>query len=314
MLLNGDLLRYSTLMMSEIPFLLFSTLALYGFTRINSSKILAKDPFFYLFFASLVGSFYIRTAGLALLAGVALSLLLLKNWKLLSGVLAGYALLVAPWVIRGKISGGDTYISQLLQINPYKPELGRVGAGKIIARFRGNAERYVAREIPNGIFNIHAEKIEPAGWLIGIAIAPVIIYGLFRLGNHRGLIAGYLAGALGILLLWPESWFGIRFLLPIVPLLLFCLLNGLYQLLCLAVSKTAIKRRPSPLFLILLVFLLFPHLKHVHALAEFGRYPESYQNYLEIARWVNENTAGDSVVCCRKPFMFYLYANRYVTT
>ena len=201
-----------------------------------------------------------------------------------------------------------------MQINPYKPELGRAGAGEILARFLGNAERYIAREIPNGIFNIHAEKIEPAGWLIGIAIAPVIIYGLFRLGNHRGLIAGYLAGTLEILLLWPESWFGIRFLLPIVPLLLFCLLNGLYQLLCLAVSKTAIKRRPSPLFLILLVFLLFPHLKHVHALAEFGRYPESWQNYLEIARWVNENTAGDSVVCCRKPFMFYLYANRYVTT
>jgi len=313
-LLNGHLLRYSTLMMSEVPFLFFSTLALYAFVKIKPSGNLARDPFFYLFLAALICSFYIRTAGLALLAGVALALVLGKKWKFLTVVLTSYSILILPWILREKTSPGNTYIDQLLQVNPYRPELGQVGLSDILARIFTNAQRYIVREIPNGFFNFATGDLGVIEWLVGIVITLAIVGGLFKLEQHRYAIATYLAAALGILLVWPESWFGVRFLLPIVPLLLFCLLNGTYHLLCLPLARTAIKRKPSPLFLLLFAFLSLPHLQHVHALAKYGRYPDSWQNYFDIARWVKHNTAAHSIVCCRKPFMFYLFSDRFVTT
>ena len=315
-LLNGHLLRYATVMMSEIPFLLFSTLALYFFARITPAKDSLKNPYFYLFSVSLIFSFYVRTAGIALLGGALLYFLLDRNWKSLLTVATGYGLFVLPWIFRERALGGESYLNVVLQINPYEPEAGQAGIGDILGRLLSNAKRYTAEEIPNGFLNfIDAERqLGWADWLAGVVILLVIGYGIFRLKSHRSLMTGYLAGAFGILLLWPESWFGIRFLLPILPLLLFCFLHGLYDLLCRGWARLPVKRRPSPLFFLAFALISFPHLEHVHAIGTRGRYPKSWQNYVEVARWVKHNTEKDAIVCCRKPLMFYLWADRYATS
>ena len=82
-LLNGHLLRYATLMMSEIPFLLFSTLALCLAARLRIDDRPLANPLFLVLLLGLVGSFYVRTAGVALLGGVVLQLGWRRNWRLL---------------------------------------------------------------------------------------------------------------------------------------------------------------------------------------------------------------------------------------
>jgi hypothetical protein len=43
-------------------------------------------------------------------------------------------------------------------------------------------------------------------------------------------------------------------------------------------------------------------------------YYNNYKNYFELAKWIKDNTKKDAVVCVRKEGLFYLKANRYVTT
>ena len=42
-------------------------------------------------------------------------------------------------------------------------------------------------------------------------------------------------------------------------------------------------------------------------------YPQSYQNYFELAKWINRNAPANSVTCCRKGNLFYLFSKKYVT-
>ena len=73
-------------MMSEIPFLFFSCLTLWVFLQINEeTERKIQLLYFGFFIVLLASSFYIRTAGLSLVAGICLFLLLERNWKLLGG-------------------------------------------------------------------------------------------------------------------------------------------------------------------------------------------------------------------------------------
>ena len=65
-MLNSHLLRYSTIMMTEIPFLFFSTITILSITKINYNKPIQKDIYLYIVIALLTISFYIRTSGIAL--------------------------------------------------------------------------------------------------------------------------------------------------------------------------------------------------------------------------------------------------------
>ncbi|MEY4925976.1 MAG: hypothetical protein RI894_412, partial [Bacteroidota bacterium] len=120
-LFNYHIMEFSTIMMSEVPFLFFSALTLVVFLQIDLEKWFFKQPYFYAFIALLAASFYIRTAGLSLVAGICLFLLLQKNWKYLLSTVFGFVLLVLPWQLRSRALGGNSYVKQLLMINPYKP-------------------------------------------------------------------------------------------------------------------------------------------------------------------------------------------------
>ena len=98
-LANGHLLRTSTTIMSETPFLLFTTLTLVFFTRVDTSsdlKNILRNRYTYLFLACFAYAFYLRSAGIALWGGIGLFLLLRKNWRLLFVAASGYAVCLAP--------------------------------------------------------------------------------------------------------------------------------------------------------------------------------------------------------------------------
>ena len=45
-----------------------------------------------------------------------------------------------------------------------------------------------------------------------------------------------------------------------------------------------------------------------------SKYTKGFNDYLETARGCSQNLTGKQVISCRKPVLFYLYANHYVTT
>lgn len=99
-----------------------------------------------------------------------------------------------------------------------------------------------------------------------------------------------------------------------VPLLLFFFVQGLYSLLQLMAGKYCKTTNVRPAAFCITLFILsffcnFPSLQERHNWAT-GPYPTGWHNYFQIAKWVKNNTPKSTLVCCRKPSLFYMYAER----
>lgn len=367
-LFNYHLLEYSTIMYSEIPFVLVATITLLLFIYIDFEKPIWKNWKFFLFILTMVLAFYIRTLGVSLVISFTLILLFQKRWKYAGVLVFGFILLIAPWQIRSHKMGGNSYVNQLLMKNPYRPELGPMTLKDWPERFTMNVKRYLALEITSGILpfetidykqtvaQLQTEvPVDPAApadttkkepvkvltleekqqsaasrgmpgakveitvydFLLTFVLFLLMAIGLFRLKDHRVLIGLYIAGTFSILFLWPEAWFGIRFMLPLVPILIFLSLNGLVQIPEMVAEKM---KWANPWLLVLIIpFFTFFVLKNKleKRVVELenrakGVYVNQFKNYFDVATWASKNLPKDAVVATRKGQLFYLYANRYV--
>ncbi|UCH11100.1 MAG: phospholipid carrier-dependent glycosyltransferase [Fidelibacterota bacterium] len=313
-LLNTHFLRSATIMMSEIPFFFFSMLAFYLFTSIKLEENPIRNPVFYAFLFCLSLTYYIRTAGIAIFGGILLYLLLKKQWRFLACTFSGYVLLAVPWIIRGRSLGGNAYLLQLVQVNPYRPELGTLSISSLVIRIFNNISRYITKEIPNGLFPfipINYQQMSFPGWILGLVILALIGYGVYRLApQYRLLVLGYLVGTFSILLLWPDVWFGVRFLLPAIPFLLLGLIVGLENLIRLGMNRLNVSWRFSSLVFLVLLIFYYPAINGLRIQAR-APYPRNWQNYFHAAIWLGKNSSPDVVVSCRKPGMFYFFSNRH---
>jgi len=230
--------------MSELSFILFSFLCLIFIQKADFEHSIFKKPYIYLILVSLVCTYYIRSTGLALFGGVLLFLVIKKHWKAAAFIFTGFIILAIPWILRGQKLGGSAYLKPLVMINPYRAELGNANLADYFNRFFSNISRYISREIPTStlpFINVnYREEIQFMEWLIGFVILGFIVFGLYKLGKKSLIIICYLVGTFGILLLWPEVWTGVRFVLPVVPLLLFAAIYGAYEVVLYVLLRSKI--------------------------------------------------------------------------
>lgn len=299
-------------MMSEIPFLFFSVLTLLTFTKIKNDESPIRQIQFYIFILCLGITYHIKTLGIALLAGFIFYLLILRNWKLLTSILTGFIILSLPWGVREYLVGGGSYINQFLMVNPYRPELGQASLSDFLIRFVSNVQQYIAVEIPFTLFPFLESIIIPysvVSWALGVTVCFIIIFGISQLKNYSLLIGSYFLGYLGIILLWPDIWTDVRFLVPILPLLIICFLVGTYHLGFLALKQINYTRLLHPFYLLIFVIYFIPSLEKFHHKSQ-APYPANWANYIKMAEWVKENTHPQSVISCRKPAIFNLFSER----
>ncbi|MEY4928259.1 MAG: hypothetical protein RI894_2697, partial [Bacteroidota bacterium] len=130
-------------------------------------------------------------------------------------------------------------------------------------------------------------------------------------------------------------WFGVRFVLPLLPFLLFFFTNGLVEMLKIGLEKMNIGGANTSVFLplVLVLFLpkwfpeqkgialddkgasyetFLPSIQRLHEAAA-EEYEPKYKNYFACGDWIKANTPEKSVICCRKPGLMYITADRYVT-
>ncbi|MEM7108412.1 MAG: hypothetical protein AAF519_09315 [Bacteroidota bacterium] len=311
--LNAHILWYSSLIMSEIPFLCFSIMALFFFTKTDQSKLDLKDKYVWLTLLALIAAYYVRSLGVALIGGIVLALLMKKNWKSIAVYTGVFAIAIAPWFIRGSNLGGSSYIRQLKMVNPYQPALGQADFGDFVDRFFENFSRYVTKELPDAIFPAfepgYGQKATGGEWFAGLLVLGIMIFGLLKLKDHRWLITGYLLATLAILMLWPQVWIGVRFVVSVVPLFILLLINGLHHGITLVAKKANRKIIAAALMGLFLLFQFSP-ISDIHDQAK-ERYSPGWKNYFEIAKWLDQNVKGETVVACGKPSLFHLYANKY---
>jgi len=314
--INSHLLRSSTITMSETPFLFISLLAIFSFIKATDDPRNIKSPWLYLSIVSIVICYHTKTTAIALIGGAAVYLLFAKDWKRLAVLVLGFGLLCMPWYLRNKnlkdFDGKpikDSHMGQLMQINPYKPELGNLTTSTFIERIEHNFVRYISVDIPSGVLSLedNFEKAPLSFWMLGITIIALVLWGIFKLKDFRLLFLGYISGTLAVLLIWPDIWGGIRFILPLIPIAIFLALYGVKELIALAIGEKNTTYVPYA-FLV----LGFLYTKPISALEEQANQamPPNYTNYFEIAKWAKANTPPDAIFSARKPDMFMYYADR----
>jgi len=313
---NVQLLSFSTVMMSEIPFLFFSILALFFLLRSNQ-KFNRKDYNFWIFLLTLVFVYHIRTMGITILGATICFFIYSRRWKHLGITLIGFLLLSLPWYLRTESLGGGDYVRNLLLRNQFRPELGNMAFEDWLPRIGRNIERYLTKEIPVTIFPRQIDySFSPtiSDWILGISIIIIVSFGIFHIKKWRVLIGAYLVGTFSILLCWPEIWFGPRFIIPLIPLFIL----GITQTTVVIgnlITQQFFKNRKflNPIIItylpLVLVLFSFSGINLLHI--EGGNdYPVNQKRYIEMAKWIDSNSPEDAIIACIKPSIFYLYSNR----
>lgn len=323
-LLNYHMLHYSNIMMSEMSFIFFSLISIWLMIKMDFEKPLSKNWMFLLLIITVTITYYIRSTGIALLGTLGLILLLKKQWKYLTALVSGFIVFVLPWFIRNGSMNGNSYVNQLIQKNPYRPEMGTMQFGDWFVRIGENVQRYLAREIPSGILDFvsvekYGDPIKSGEYIIGVIALALIIFGFTRFKRHRNIVLFYVLATFVILLVWPSVWFGVRFLIPLIPLLTFALFYGLIELIWILSSRVFNYKNRSVVYLVTVVLCLFSIKSYsasaIQSLKDRARgiYVKKYRNYFEMAKWIDANAPDTSVTCCRKGTLFYLYSHKYVT-
>ena len=302
-LVSPLLLDYSHQVMSEIPFLLFSLIALLLLHRAHESNTLLTLAFAII---AIIAAYYIRSAGIILIATGIIFFALHKKWKETGLIAAGSFLLALPWQIRNASLGGNDYIKLLLRINPYRPEEGALTFTTLIERIIANLEIYGIHIIPH----IFLPSFIEANYFVGIFFSGLTLYALIAGLIKRHLLIVYLTCYLGLYILWPQVWSDTRFLIPAIPILFYAILTSmdeLLQLLARALKKTASRTGVVLFFL----FILGSNIFATHALSQrIGQLPPNWNNYFAAAEWIKNNTDPHIKIACRKPYLMNAIANR----
>ena len=315
-LFNYYLLQYSTWMMSEIPFIFFTSLALWMLATVDLKANPLKQYRFYLMLISMLIAHHVRSQGIALFGGVFLFLLVQRNWKYLLAVSTAYIGLIIPWMIRNSKLHASPYQKALTYKNYYDTSQGKMsGIGDWLDRFGANFERYMSYEIPSAMFG-YQPTYKDGSMITGFILLAIIGFGIYKSKKLAIAVAGYILATFAILMIWPPVWTGVRFMLPIVPLLIFYFFYAIYELISwllikMSVNEKIIKQYIAYAFIVF-ALIYTPKLKILHKEAGKPLNPLFY-TYFELAKWTKNNLPDDAVIMCRKPILFHLFSNHYVS-
>jgi len=311
------LLEYSHWILSEIPYLFFSLLAIYLFDRFS---VLKRNNyiFFILMAISVAFVYFVRTIGMSLVLACLIYLLYKKRWKELIILVVIVGVFIIPWQIRNSKVGGQTggYFQQFFAKNPYDPELGNITFSEYLSRVLANFKLYTFYVVPQILFPAITSIVLLN--ILGFVCLALLVTGFVVIIKRKtfGTWELYLLFFMGITLSWPQVWSGDRFLIPIIPFLLYYIISGLKHF-----SAWLKFKNLTPLIVILMVILALAdsikkiptNLSNLSAYLKgdkYAGYSIDWQQYFETLTWLKENTPKVAIVVSRKPNFTYLLGQR----
>ena len=213
---NLVILDYADQVMSEIPYLTFSLLALLLLEQALAAERAGRAGLGWWLgvFFSLLAAYYIRTIALSLLVAV-LGYLLAKGKVRRAAFLGGGAFLaMALWALRNRGGVGGGYFYQLIYVNPYRHDYGLLTFKEILERMALNAQHYFYYRIPAGFYPEWGFAV--SAFVISLSVAGAVL--CVKRKRHLALLL-YAVFFGAVLIIWP--WTSERFLLPLIPVLVF---------------------------------------------------------------------------------------------
>ncbi len=213
---------------SEIPCLAFGWLTILALDRYARAERW-KDRRLWVAAALGAVTTLIRTAGVAFIVGGALFLIARRAHRdRAHKAIAFFGLALLPvlaWMLRNHLVGGtsSSYFDQLLLSELYTHDAGQIGLLGFLERILENVSIYA--KLIGWTLVAPVVRLAPHGesWMMLPAIAAALGYGV-RFWERRGAAEWIVPLYLGVLLVWP--WSGPRFLIPILPAIVFYAVAG----------------------------------------------------------------------------------------
>jgi hypothetical protein len=305
------ILREGRWILSDVPFWCFTIAALWAFERLQPGDWRR----FAIAAAATVLAYFTRSAGLPLVLAALAWLVWRRHWAQAAalGVITGVP--AALWMLRSRAYGSAGYVSEFWFVDPYLPMLGTIGPVDFVQRMLENTTKYISIHMPVLLTGSTGAMM----LLVSLLVAGLAGYG-WLLRIRRARVADlFLPLYMGLILIWPSIWSGERFLLPVLPVLLFYAGEALFRILR--------RRAPRHDFAMaagavaLLILLAVPGL--VRAI-QTGfectsrylageRYPclgsPYYDDFFELSELSGRILPLDAVVLNRKPRLFHVLSD-----
>jgi len=314
LLLNSHIYHFATILMSEMPYLFFSALAFYLVYKLDQEKTFWKSGYFYGLLLSIAATYYIRSIGISLLAAMLLHFVLGKRWQLTAATFGGFVLLYLPWTIRNSIHGFKSrYFGTMMTVNPWRPEEGSIASlGEFASKMLKNIDDTVIKGFSDVLFPfVKMDYTNPSGFwgiIVGLAVLFIVLYGAWRFGKWKFLFGSYILANIGIFMLWHggnES----RYVIPLTPFIAFCFYYGMLGILKKYINNEQMINKVPYVFLLICLFMFNP-LNELRQISKMPYHP-AYKNYFRIAETIKMQTTKNTIVCCRKPALFYVFGERF---
>ncbi|MDR1980005.1 MAG: hypothetical protein LBQ39_00110 [Tannerellaceae bacterium] len=312
MLVNDQALHFATMMMSEMSLLFFSILTLCLLSKIDDRKPFWKDGYFYLTILTTAFCYHIRTQGIALAAAIIGFFLFTKQWKQMLAFAGGFIVCLLPWIIRNKLTGmgQSRYLDAIMMSNAWRPDEGTLGVGELISRFFNTFRMLLTKAVPNSIlpyFNVEYGSATTWGeWGIAILLFALIGIGLWQLGKYRYVFLFYILATFSVISIFSTPSEN-RYITSLLPFIEVGMLIGLFVVLSAGVQRLKIAQSFSPLlFAFLFLCCSYPRLETLRKQNK-APFPPAYRNFFSIGETVRRELPSNTVVCSRKPNLFYMY-------
>jgi hypothetical protein len=316
------LVEFSSVIMSEIPYLLFSLLALILYDR--SVEEPKSKTLFWLAIALSIIPLHFRTLGLAFSAAWIIYNVITKRFSYVWAHLGLLALTVVAFHLL--TTWQNSYLLQLALKDSYHPDLGFLSFGDMLSRIAHNGKTYGLYIIANSIAPLPSALPSALRICIALVIMSLVFIGWLRslLGSMR-FAAVYLFFYFCILLMW--QWPYERFVAGILPFTIFFFLYGIDGLPLFPLSAegrllSSWKNRLASAALpsarrsgaivwttagFLCLFNLYGLPTVLHGKRMVG---EDWKNFYSTADWIRINAPAGAVVMSRKPELFFVRSQR----
>lgn len=302
-------LENSHWILSDVPFWAFTMVALWAFQGDETRGRFGVGV------AATMLAYFTRSAGLPLVLAVLSWLLLRRRWRRAAVLVAVFVPLAGLWWLRSHLAGGFPYFQQFLAVDPYSPELGRIGLADLFHRVMANGESYMVTLFPALLFS--AAGVVPA--IISALLVLAASFGWLRRARKPSVAELFLPLYAVLLLVWPPVWAGERFLLPLLPLLLSLAAETLVALASIADGRTTRVAALTALAALLVAAAPADYGLARRGMACMAKYgdghpfaclPSVFQDYMSVALWARGALPPDAVVISRKPRMFFVLSGR----
>ena len=360
MSMHKELLHFASIMMSETLFIFLSLLSIFLAILLIKGIIGGKRPWVAWIFIVLYGgivayTYLVRTMGLSLILALAgwlgiFAIVSLIRWRkavkkeetekilpyrqqlwksavlcLLTVVAVGTAKLA--WDTRNKNLGvtGNGYERMFLMKTNNETMQG-IEDWK--TRIKSNTTNFITQWIPAATYmKKDVEKGHTATtseWIWGCLLIAVMIGGCLYMNIGGLLMFFYVGMTVGVLILYPEQFGGLRYITPIMPIFIFLLLNGISA--CIWSIFKIFKVKFPPLLLQSIVVLLVTFIsltpkyaeaqktyrENAHMTSWFSIKDLNAKYYLEASRYL-DSIPGDVRAVCRKPEITFMFSNFHST-